>query len=125
MINWLINKFVPKYIPNKKQQLILNIVQNLCDQPDTDIRMAPITGRYYIVNKRLEYWIRVYDDGISITNHKFTFSNHGQIAFQSLIVQIIHNTIETHRNEFETTIFQNELELLENIVNNINGKQYE
>lgn len=125
MINWLSEKLVPKYKPNKKEQLILNIVQNLCDQPDTDIKMAPISERYYLVNKRLEYWLRVYPAGISITNHKFTFSNHSPETYQMMLVKIIQSTIEKHQNEFETTIFQNELELLENIVNNINGKQYE
>jgi hypothetical protein len=119
MINWLSEKLVPKYKLNKKEQIILNIVQNLCGQPDTDIKMAPITERYYIVNKRLEYWVRVYADGISITNHKFTFSNHAPQVFQGMLVKIIQGTIEKHRSDFETTIFQNELELLENIFDNI------
>ena len=123
MITWLSEKLVPKYKLNKKEQIILNIVQNLCDQPDTDIKMAPITERYYIVNKRLDYWVRVYPDGISITNHKFTFSNHAPQTFQGMLVKIIQGTIEKHRNEFETTIFQNELELLENIFNNISNKK--
>jgi hypothetical protein len=122
MINWLSEKLVPKYKPNKKEQLILNIVQNLCDQADTDIKMAPISERYYIVNKRLEYWIRVYSDGISITNHKFTFSNHAPQTYQMMLVKIIQSTIEKHRNEFETTIFQNEIEMLENICENIKNK---
>lgn len=119
MIEWLKDKVLPKYTPNKKEELILDIVQKLCDQPDTDIRMAPITGRYYIVNKRLQYWVRLSEDAVSITNHKFTFSNYSPQVFQTHLIKIVQNVIETHRNDFETTVFQNEVELLENISNNI------
>ena len=60
MIDWLKNKLIPKYKPNEKEQLILDIVTNLCEQSDTDIKMAPISGRYFLVNKRLEYWVRLW-----------------------------------------------------------------
>ncbi len=55
MIDWIKNKLIPPYKPNDKEKLILDIVTNLCEQSDTDIKMAPISGRYFLVNKRLEY----------------------------------------------------------------------
>jgi len=119
MIDWLKNKMFPPYKPNQKEQLILDIVNNLCEQSDTDILMAPLSGRYYIINKRLEYWVRLWDDGITITNHKFTFSNTALQSFQAIIIKIVENAIEKSRDEFETAVFQNEVELLENIVSNI------
>jgi hypothetical protein len=122
MINWLSEKFVPKYKLNEKEQLIFNIVQNLCDQSDTDILMAPLSGRYYIVNKRLEYWVRLFDDGVTITNHKFTFSNTSPQGFQHMLIKIVEAAIEKSRDEFERTIFQNELQLLENIFYSIKNK---
>lgn len=115
MLSWLKDKMIPKYKPNEKEQMILEVVTNLCEHSDTDILMAPISGRYYIVNKRLEYWVRVYDNGITITNHKFTFSNTSPQMFQDMIIEIVVNAIEKSRDEFEAAVFQNELELLENI----------
>ena len=76
-----------------------------------------------LINKKLEYWVRVYDNGITITNHKFTFSNTSPEMFQDMIVELISNAIEKSRDEFEADIFQNELELLENIVVNIKSKK--
>jgi hypothetical protein len=122
MLNWLKEKMIPKYKPNEKEQLILDVINNLCEQSDTDILMAPLSGRYYIVNKRLEYWVRVYDDGVTITNHKFTFSNTSLQTFQAIVIKIVENAIEKNRDEFETAVFQNEVELLENIVSNIKHK---
>ena len=122
MIDWLKDKLIPKYKPNSKEQLILDIVTNLCEQSDTDIKMAPISGRYFLVNKRLEYWVRVWEDGITITNHKFTFTNSALQSFQSKVINIVEKAIEKSRDEFEEAVFQNEVDLLENIITNIKRK---
>jgi hypothetical protein len=122
MIDWLKEKLIPKYKPNKKEQLILDIVTNLCEQSDTDIKMAPISGRYFLVNKRLEYWIRLWEDGITITNHKFTFTHTSLQSYQSVVIKIVEKAIEKSRDEFETAVFQNEVDLLENIISNIKNK---
>jgi hypothetical protein len=122
MIDWLKNKLIPPYKPNPKEQLILDIVTNLCEQSDTDIKMAPISGRYFLVNKRLEYWVRVWEDGITITNHKFTFTNSALQSFQSKVINIVEKAIEKSRDEFEQAVFQNEVDLLENIISNIKSK---
>jgi hypothetical protein len=122
MINWLKEKLNPKYKFNEKEQLIFNIVTNLCEQSDTEIKMAPISGRYFLVNKRLEYWLRIGDDGITITNHKFTYSNVSPQEFQNIVIKVVEKSIEKNRDEFETAVFQNEVELLENIIANIKNK---
>ena len=115
MLSWLKDTIIPKYKPNEKEKLILEVVSNLCQHLDTEILMAPLSGRYYLINKKLEYWVRVYDNGITITNHKFTFSNTSPQMFQDMIVDLIVHAIEKSRDEFENRVFQNELELLENI----------
>lgn len=122
MITWLKEKLNPKYKFNEKEQLILDIVTNLCKQSDTEIKMAPISGRYFLVNKRLEYWLRIGDDGITITNHKFTYSNMSPQRFQTIVIEVVEHAIEESRNEFEIAVFQNEVELLENIITNIKSK---
>jgi hypothetical protein len=119
MLHWLADKIIPKYKPNEKEKLILDVVNNLCQHVDTEILMAPVSGRYYLINKKLEYWIRIYDNGITITNHKFTFSNTSPQMFQDMIIELVVNAIEKSRDEFEAAVFQNELELLENISTSI------
>lgn len=123
MLNWIKKTLIPTYKLNDKETLILEVVNNLCSQQDTDILMAPISGRYYIVNKRLEYWVRVFDDGVTITNHKFTFSNTSPQGFQHMLIKVVEAAIEKSRDEFETAVFQNEVELLGNIVSNIKHKK--
>jgi len=91
MLSWLKERMIPKYKPNEKEKLILDVVSNLCQ----------------------------HSDGVTITNHKFTFSNTSPQMFQDMIVELVVTAIEKSRDEFETAVFQNEVELLENIVANI------
>ena len=107
---------------DEKEQLICNIIEGLCLQEDTDIKMAPISGRYYLTNRRLEYWVKIFDDGTTITNHKFSLSNHATQKYQSILISIVERTIEKNRNEFDSAIFRNEIELLENIRVSINNE---
>jgi hypothetical protein len=123
MLNWIKEKLVPTYKLNNKETLILDVITNMCEQADTDILMAPLSGRYYLVNKRLEYWVRVFEDGVTITNHKFTFSNTSPQGFQHMVIKVVESAIEKSRDEFEVAVFQNEVELLENIVANIKHKK--
>jgi hypothetical protein len=42
--------------------------------------------------------------------------------FQSIVIGVVENAIEESRTEFELAVFQNEVELLENIITNIKSK---
>jgi hypothetical protein len=119
MLNWIKNKLIPPYKLNPKEQLILDIITSLCGHSDTEIKMAPLTGRYFLVNKKLQYWVRIWEDGMTITNHKFTFSHSSPQLFQSKLVRIVETAIEKSRDEFENAIFQNEVELLQSISDSI------
>lgn len=117
-------KIFPPYKMNEKETLTYDVIQMLCEQPDTDLKIAPLTGRYFMVNKRLSYWAKVEDFSVSITNHKFTLTNTINSEYQKKLVEMVNVFIEADRNEFEETIFQNEVELLENIKSNITSGSF-
>ena len=119
MIKYIKEKLWPPYRMNEREQLTYDVIKMLCEQSDTDLKIAPLTGRYFMVNKRLSYWAKVEDFSVSITNHKFTLTNTVNSEYQKLLVEMINIFIEADRNEFEETVFQNEVELLENILSNI------
>ena len=116
-------KIFPPYKMNEKETLTYDVIKMLCEQKDTDLKIAPLTGRYFMVNKRLSYWAKVEDFSVSITNHKFTLTNTVNSEYQKKLVEMVNMFIEADRNEFEETVFQNEVELLENIISNIKTKK--
>lgn len=123
MINYFKSKIFPPYQMNEKETLTYEVIKMLCEQSDTDLKIAPLTGRYFMINKRLSYWAKVEDFSVSITNHKFTLTNTINSEYQKKLIAMIDTFIEADRNEFEQTIFQNEVELLENIISNIKFKE--
>lgn len=119
MLNLIKDKIFPPYKMNEKEKLTYEVIKMLCDQRDTEIKVAPLTGRYFLINKRLSYWAKVEDFSVSITNHKFTLTNTITSEYQKSLSKMVGEYVEADRNEFEQTIFQNEVELLENILSNI------
>lgn len=111
--------FLPAYKPQEHEQLVIDIISLLFDDDDTECITAPISRRYYILNKRLNYWVRVIDTSITITNHKFTYVAQSPLPFNDYVINVIMEYIEKDREEFEKRVFQNELELLKNIKSSI------
>jgi hypothetical protein len=120
ILNWIIEKINPKHRLNEKEELILEIVTNLCNQSDTDFPI-PTAGSYYLVNRRLKYWVKISDDGVSITNHKFAFMNTSIYAFKSMLIDIIEEAINKNKYAFEVDMFDNEVALLQSIVAKVNS----
>ena len=115
-------KFIPGFKPAEHEQLVIDIVGLLFDDDDTECITAPISGKYYISNKKLGYWVRVGDSSVTITNHKFTYIAQSPVAFNDYVINVVRDYIEKDREEFEKRVFQNELELLKNIKSSIKSK---
>jgi hypothetical protein len=115
-------KIIPGFKPAEHEQLVIDIIGLLFDDDDTECITAPISGKYYISNKKLGYWVRVGDSSITITNHKFTYVAQSPIAFNDYVINVVRDYIEKDREEFEKRVFQNELELLKNIKSSIKSK---
>jgi hypothetical protein len=94
----------------------------LFDAEDTECITAPISGKYYISNKRLGYWVKVGDTSVTITNHKFTYVAQSPLTFNEYVTQVVREHIEKDREDFEKAVFQNELELLHNIKSSIENQ---
>ena len=113
------NNLIPPYAPQEHEQLVIDIIGLLFDDDDTECITAPISGKYYISNKRLGYYVKVGDTSITITNHKFTYVAQSPLPFNDYVINVVRNYIEKDREEFEKKVFHNELQLLQNIKSSI------
>ena len=114
-------KIIPSFKPQEHEQLVIDIIGLLFDDEDTECITAPISGKYYISNKRLGYYVKVGDTSVTITNHKFTYVAQSPLPFNDYVINVVRDYIEKDREEFEKKVFQNELELLKNIKSSIKG----
>jgi hypothetical protein len=112
-------KLIPSFKPQEHEQLVIDIIGLLFDDEDTECITAPISGKYYISNKRLGYYVKVGDTSVTITNHKFTYVAQSPLPFNDYVINVVRNYIEKDREEFEKKVFHNELQLLQNIKSSI------
>jgi len=112
-------KIIPSFKPQEHEQLVIDIIGLLFDDEDTECITAPISGKYYISNKRLGYYVKVGDTSVTITNHKFTYVAQSPLPFNDYVINVVRNYIEKDREEFEKKVFHNELQLLQNIKSSI------
>jgi hypothetical protein len=108
-------KIIPTYKMNETEQHIKDVVDLMLKQKDTDVITSPISGKYYISNKRLEYYIMVNDFGVSITNHKFSLEYGAAPQYTSIVIDVVKQYMETDRHKFEQEVFKNRIELLKGI----------
>lgn len=124
MLNKVILKFksfiFPPLVLNGKEQLLYDVFKLLLSHKRTECITAPISEFYYVSNTDLQYYAKVWDEGITLTNHKFSFhhytTNH---RFQREIISMVRDFMEKDRAEFERTVFQNEVGMLKDIKESI------
>lgn len=115
MLKSLKKLLIKDYQLNETELLIKDVITNLLNQKDTEAMIAPISLVYYIYNSKMEYYVKTDGFSIMITNHKFTFKEGMSVKFGEIITNIIKEYMETNRKQFESRIFENQLELLKNI----------
>jgi hypothetical protein len=109
------NTIKPPYKMGETEKLISDIVDLMCEQDDTDFMMSPNIGKYYISNKRMQYYIVINEFNIAITNHKFSFERSICYKFSGLIIKKVKLCMDVDREAFERDVFKNQLDLLTDI----------
>lgn len=116
----VIKKFIfPPYFFNDKECLIIDIIGSMLKDSQTECITAPVSGIYYVSNQKFQYWIKVWDEGLTLTNHRFSYVHSGNHKFQTIIIKMVQEFMEKDRARFEKEVFQNEIELLKQIKENI------
>ena len=105
-VKYLINVRYSKMVkdetqPNPNDRLCKTICYKLINHKDSKFLIAPISGKRYIKNSRLELFVILDDKRISITNHVY----HYDVVFTDRdfdrIIRMYDNKTETIRQEFE------------------------
>jgi hypothetical protein len=71
---YLKNKFDPQPPVPEEVNTCINIVLKVLDYPDTELVLAPISKKRFIVNKKKKMSITVADRSICIINHIYSYT---------------------------------------------------
>ena len=108
-----------KYTPTTQEQQFLDIVDKLLLHPKTSLRMTPLTDKYFLINEQKHYYVLLKENGIQITNSKFSFCKSLHPKAYDMVIETIHSHIEKHRQALEDKLFKNETIMLDTVLNNL------
>jgi HKD family nuclease len=108
-----------KYTPTPQEQQFIDIVTKLLDHPKTSLKMTPLTDKYFLINEPNHYYLLLKENGVQITNTKFSFSKSIHPKAYDIIINNIHSHMEVNRQMLEDQIFVNETTMLDAVLNNL------
>jgi hypothetical protein len=105
-----------------EEQKIKEMIVSILKKENTKVNMAPLSKKYFIINKDIELNILV--DGsaelVKTANHKFKYGWKFRGDFINQMIDLVIEWIENDRAKIESDIFVNEINLLNNINTLIN-----
>lgn len=108
-----------KYTPTTQEQQFIDIVNKLLLHPKTSLRMTPLTDKYFIINEQKHYYVLLKENGIQITNSKFSFAKSLHPKAYDMIIKIIDAYMEENRQALEDKLFVNETNMLDTVLTSL------
>ena len=81
--------------------------------------MTPLTDKYFLINEQKHYYVLLKENGIQITNSKFSFAKSLHPKAYDMIIKVLHDHLETSRQALEDRLFKNETDTLDIVLNNL------
>ena len=108
-----------KYTPTQQEQQFIDIVNKLLLHPKTSLRMTPLTDKYFLINEQKHYYVLLKNNGIQITNSKFSFAKSLHPKAYDMIIGSIDARMEEDRQTLEDKLFVKETSMLEKVLNSL------
>ena len=109
--------FFPK-LPKltEQEQLVLEVIDNMCHHEDTDIIINPSNMDYLISNKVLHFDVIITSNVVSITNSKYASKS----QYPDKVIEIFKSTVRKKAIEERTKIIDSILEREKNLLLEVN-----
>jgi hypothetical protein len=108
-----------KYTPTSQEQQFIDIVSKLLEHPKTSLKMTPLTDKYFLINEQKHYYVLLKQNGIQITNSKFSFAKSLHEKAYEKIIKNIHAHMEENRQALEDKLFVNETNMLDTVLTSL------
>jgi hypothetical protein len=93
-----------------QEAFIKNVVIKLASNPNNSILVSPISKSVYIQTETGEYTLMLEEFKIKITNHQLFIENSIDEYFSKELFRIIYRYIEKNKSNINKTMFKDEME---------------
>ncbi len=112
---WLKNKVKNNPPLTEREYLTKRVVIRLLSNPKTHYLMTP-SGRYYLQTEDKKYTLILQNNFIKLTNHTYSFEFTISSYLSDELIALVELTIEKTRSKMETELFENEINILKQIL---------
>jgi hypothetical protein len=103
------------YKPTEQETHFIELISKMLKHPVTIVKTTPLSRKFFLVNEDLHYYVRITHQGIQITNSKFSFAKPLHEKVHKIIVDNVHEYLESECSSLDDKIFRNENDLLEEV----------
>ncbi|MDO6760642.1 hypothetical protein Q4566_10565 [Tamlana sp. 2_MG-2023] len=97
-------------------KFIIDIIKNYSEDQSIKKLISPISDEYYLLDEKNQVSICIADDEIILANHIYLYKKTFNLAFTSDLKKIIKKQMESEMQELKKTLFKNEIDLLDKIL---------
>ena len=112
---WLKNKVKNNPPLTEREYLTKRVIIRLLSNPKTHYLMTP-SGRYYLQTEDKKYTLILQNNFIKLTNHTYSFEFTISSYLSDELIALVERTIEKTRSKMETELFENEINILKQIL---------
>jgi hypothetical protein len=112
---WLKNKVKNNPPLTEREYLTKRVVIRLLSNPKTHYLMTP-SGRYYLQTEDKKYTLILQNNFVKLTNHTYSFEFTIGSYLSNELIALVERTIEKTRSKMETELFENEINILKQIL---------
>ncbi len=112
---WLKNKVKNNPPLTEREYLTKRVIIRFLSNPKTHYLMTP-SGRYYLQTEDKKYTLILQNNFIKLTNHTYSFEFTISSYLSDELIALVERTIEKTRSKMETELFENEINILKQIL---------
>jgi len=112
---WLKNKTKNTPPLTEREYLTKRVIIKLLSNPKTHYLMTP-SGRYYLQTEDKKYTLILQNNFVKLTNHTYSFEFTIGSYLSNELIALVERTIEKTRSKMETELFENEINILKQIL---------
>ena len=115
-----VRKYLTKRTLNINEKLIKSVLIKVVANPDNNILINPISNTIYIQTKNKEYTIVLSKNSIKIANHQLFIVSKVDEFFGDELFDVVYFYLEKFKTKMDNEIFNNEVEGLNYMLNQLN-----
>ncbi|MGS2764679.1 hypothetical protein [Sinomicrobium sp. M5D2P9] len=103
------------------EKYIKEIIQYFSENDSVKKLISPISEEYFLIDDENQIYICIGNGNFSLSNHKFLYEKVFNLSFTEELKKQVRHNMETEMQALKKSLFKNETDLLDKVLNMVNN----